>query len=129
MVNYFIKIEIKLKNYMKRKLKFNFPQESILGFKILSSLQSSIACYLILLFGQIVNPFFGFSKAQIIAGIFFNLLLNISIIILIVNIFIRRKEIKKINFIFLNLVLFIYFPIAFYNILSNVIYILSLRII
>ena len=104
---------------MKAKLKVNFPQKSILGFKILSSLQSSIACYLILFIGAILNPFFGFSELQIIAGILFNFLLNISVIVLICNLFIRRGEIKKIKFIFLNLGLFIYFPKALYEIFIN----------
>ena len=109
----------KKKNKMKTKLKLNFPQKSIFGFKILSSLQSSIACYLILFFGAISNPFFGFSKIQIFAGILFNFLLNISAVILILNLFIRRREIKKIKFIFLNLGLFIYFPKALYQIYIN----------
>ena len=104
---------------MKTKLKVNFPQKSILGFKILSSLQSSIACYLILFIGAILNPFFGFSKLQIIAGILFNFLLNISVIVLTCNLFVRRGEIKKITFIFLNLGLFIYFPKALYEIFIN----------
>ena len=104
---------------MKRKLKINFPQKSIFGFKILSSLQSSIVCYLILFIGAILNPFFGFSELQIIAGILFNFLLNISVIILILNLFIRRGEMKKFKFIFLNFGLFIYFPKALYEIFIN----------
>ena len=114
---------------MNIKLKINFPQKSIFGFKILSSLQSSIACYLILFFGEILNPFFGVNNIQIIAGALFNLLLNISIVILIINLSIRRREIKKINFIFLNFGLFIYLPIAlnkiFINFISLVFVILS----
>ena len=110
---------------MKKLFTVNFPRKSIFGFTILTSLQSSIACYLILLIGEILNPFFGVSNIQMIAGTLFNLLSNISIVILIINIFIRRLQIKKIYFIFLNLGLFIYFPIAFYKILSNTIRILT----
>ncbi len=110
---------------MKKLFIVNFPEKSIFGFKILTSLQSSIFCYLILLIGEILNSFFGDSNIQIIAGTLFNLLLNISIVILIINIYIRRLQIKKIYFIFLNLGLFIYLPIAFYKILSNSIHIIT----
>mgnify|MGYP001354830975 CR=1 FL=1 len=67
------------------------------------------------------TSFFGLSNIQIIAGALFNLLLNISIVILIINLSIRRREIKKINFILLNFGLFIYLPIALNKIFINVI--------
>ena len=105
---------------MKFQFDINYPQKSIFGFKILSSLQSSIACYFLLLFGKIMNLFFGLSKIQIFAGILFNILLNMSIIILVVNLCIKRNEIGRLNFVFLNLLLFIYLPIAFNNIYSGI---------
>jgi len=110
---------------MKPKFNINFPQKSIFGFEILSSVQSSIACYLFLFFGKIFNPFFGLSKIELLAGNLFNLLLNLSIVILIINLFIKRNDIKRVNFIFLNLLLFIYFPIAISNILSNILYLVN----
>ena len=110
---------------MKPKFNINFPQKSIFGFEILSSVQSSIACYLFLFFGKILNPFFGLSKIELLAGNLFNLLLNLSIVILIINLFIKRNDIKRVNFIFLNLLLFIYFPIAISNILSNILYLVN----
>jgi len=97
---------------MKSKFNINFPQKSIFGFKILSSIQSSIACYVFLLYGKILNPFFGSSKIHLIAGSLFNFSLNITIVILIINLLIKRVELKKTNFIFLNFLLFIYLPIA-----------------
>tara|TARA_B100001093_G_scaffold10604_1_gene9884 strand:+ start:962 stop:1306 length:345 start_codon:yes stop_codon:yes gene_type:complete len=110
---------------MKSKFNINLPQKSIFGFEILTSLQSSVACYLFLFFGKILNLFFGLSKIEIIAGTLFNLLLNLSIVILIINLFIKRSDIKRVTFIFLNLLLFIYFPIALSNILSNILYIVN----
>tara|TARA_S200000501_G_scaffold138501_1_gene130891 strand:- start:849 stop:1193 length:345 start_codon:yes stop_codon:yes gene_type:complete len=110
---------------MKPKFNINFPQKSIFGFEILSSAQSSIACYFFLFFGKILNPFFGLSKIELLAGNLFNLLLNLSIVILIINLFIKRNDIKRVNFIFLNLLLFIYFPIALSNILSNILYLVN----
>ena len=101
---------------MKFINKLGFPQKSIFGFKILSSLQSTISCYILLFIGKNLNLLFGNSKINIIAGSLFNIVLNTSVIILIINLIIKRKQIKKIYFIFLNLLLFFYLPIAFYEI-------------
>ena len=101
---------------MKFISKLDFPQKSIFGFKVLSSLQSSIFCYILLFIGRNLNLLFGSSKINIIAGSLFNIVLNSSVIILIANLIIKRKQIKKIYFIFLNFVLFIYLPIAFYDV-------------
>ena len=105
---------------MKSKFKINFPKKSIFGFKILTSIQSTIACYLLLLYGKIFNPFFGSTKIQLIAGSLFNFSLNITIVILIINLLIKRIELKKNNFIFLNFLLFIYLPIALHIIFSEI---------
>tara|TARA_Y100001978_G_C23470779_1_gene326849 strand:- start:188 stop:544 length:357 start_codon:yes stop_codon:yes gene_type:complete len=110
---------------MKKKYKINSSQKSILGFKILTSRQSSIASYALIFCGLILNPFFGLNKIQIIAGSLFNFLLNTSVLILIINLLIKREEIKKINFISLNFGLFIYLPIAISSLFINGIKILN----
>ena len=110
---------------MNKKYKINFPQKSIFGFKILTSSQSSIASYVLIIIGLILNPFFGLTKIQIIAGALFNFLLNISILILIINLLVKREEIKKINFISLNFGLFIYLPISISSLFINGIRILN----
>ena len=102
--------------YMKLIPKFNFPQKSIFGFKILSSLHSSLFCYLLLLTGKSLNIFFGSSRINIIAGSLFNIILNLSIVILIINLIKKRKQIKKNHFIILNFILFIYLPISLFDI-------------
>jgi len=104
---------------MKFNRNISLPQKSIFGFKVLSSLHSSIACYIILFIGRILNPFFGFSQIQIIAGSLFNLVLHMSVLILVLNIFIKRKQIKKIYFIFLNFILFLQIPFSLYHIGKN----------
>ena len=101
---------------MKFITKLDFPQKSIFGFKILSSLQSSISCYILLFIGKNLNLLFGNSEINIIAGSLFNIVLNSSIVILIANLIIKRKQINKFYFIFLNFILFIYLPLAFYDI-------------
>ena len=94
--------------YMKFDYNLNLSQKSIFGFKVLSSLHSSFACYVLLIIGIILNPLFGFSQIQIIAGSLFNIILNLSIFILVVNLFIKRKQVGRSYFIFLNSLLFIY---------------------
>ncbi len=101
---------------MKFNLHINFPQRSIFGFRILSSFQSSIFCYILLFFGKIANYLFGFSKTQIISGSLFNVILHTSIVILIINVIDKRKQLKKINFLFLNFILFLFLPFSFYMI-------------
>ena len=110
---------------MNKKYKINLPQKSIFGFKILTSRQSSIASYVLIIIGLILNPFFGLTKIQLIAGALFNFLLNISILILIINLLVKREEIKKINFISLNFGLFIYLPISISSLFINGIRILN----
>ena len=105
---------------MKFTSKLDFPQKSIFGFKILSSLQSTISCYILLFIGKNLNLLFGNSQINIIAGSLFNIVLNSSVVILITNLIIKRNQIKKIYFIFLNFALFVYLPIAFYDILRYV---------
>ena len=71
---------------------------------------------MLLLIGKSLNLLFGDSKINIIAGSMFNIVLNLSIIILIINLIINRKQIKKIYFIFLNFILFIYLPVAIFEV-------------
>ncbi len=97
---------------MKFISKINFPQKSLFGFKVLSSFSSSIIAYGLLLIGKILNLFFGFSQLQIISGSLFNIVLNISVVILIINLIIKRNQIETYKFILLNSILFIYLPVA-----------------
>ena len=50
---------------MKINNSFKLPEESILGFKVLSSFHSTISAYILLLAGFVLNPFFGTSNLQI----------------------------------------------------------------
>ena len=85
---------------------FRLPQKSILGFKVLTSLQSTFSAYLLLLSGWLLNPFFGITYKQLLSGSIFNIFLNISLIILILNLIDKRSQLKKTNFILINLILF-----------------------
>ena len=106
--------------FMKFNSNINLPQKSIFGFKVLSSLHSSISCYLLLFIGKFLNPLFGFSQIQIMAGSLFNILLNLSIVILTINLLIKRKQIQKHYFIFLNSILFLYLPFSIYMIIKYI---------
>ena len=43
-------------------------------------------------YGNNFESFFGFSQIQIIAGSLFNIVLNLSILILVVNLFIKKSR-------------------------------------
>ena len=109
---------------MKFNKKIILPQKSLFGFKVLSSLQSTFFCYLLLLIGKFLNPLFGSEKVHLIAGSLFNIILNLSIVILTVNITIKRKQLEKKYFIFLNLFLFFYLPIALFFISKYMVYLI-----
>ena len=103
---------------MKVKSILNLPQKSIFGFKVLSSFNSSVACYILLIIDKSLNPLFGLTDLQIITGSLFNIVLNLSFVILIINLTFKRKQLKILYFILLNLILFIYFPFALDNIVK-----------
>ena len=114
------KINSSHNKFMKFNYNINLPQKSIFGFKVLSSVQSSIACYILLIIGKFLNPFFGFSQIQIISGALFNIVLNLSFLILLINLLIKRKQIQKIYFIFLNSILILYVPFSLYHIWEQI---------
>ena len=110
---------------MKLNLNFNLPQKSIFGFKILSSFHSSIFCYILLLIGKFLNPMFGGSKIQIIAGSLFNIVLQTSVLILIINAISKRKQMKKRYFFFLNFILFLLSPLSLYIVFRHLLILIS----
>ncbi len=110
---------------MKLNLRISFPEKSIFGFKILSSFHSSISCYILLIIGIILNPLFGFSKVQTIAACLFNIVLQLSVVILIMNAINKRKELKKIDFLLLNFTLILFLPFSFFIILKYSLFFLS----
>ena len=92
----------------KKKL----PEYSFLfGFKILNSSQSILAVCFFIFCDFFVTPFFGLNRNEQLAGLFFILLINISIIILIFNAFIRIPNIAA-SSIILYLPFLIYIPFS-----------------
>ena len=78
------------------------PNKSLFGFKVLSSWDSLLISYLFIFSEYLLIPLFGNEKVEVLAGIYFILLINLSIIILTLNSVIR---IIKLNFIFVILVI------------------------
>ena len=105
---------------MKKNYSFRFPEESILGFKILSSIQSTIAAYFLFVSGLLLNPYFGSSNLEIKAGSIFNIILNLSLIILIVNLIRKRNQLKRKYFILINSIIFIFLPYIFLKLFSSI---------
>lgn len=107
---------------MKINNSFRLPEESILGFKVLSSFHSTISAYILLLAGFVLNPYFGTSNLQIKAGSIFNIILNLSLLVLILNLINKRNQLKRKYFILINSMLFIYIPYIFFKLFANIQY-------
>lgn len=108
-----------MKKYLKRNFYFKVPQKSIFGFRVFNSLQSSISAYFILLLILSLNPLFGCTFNQYLFGYLFNIIASLSLIILIFNLFIRRKELKRNFFILLNTPLIIFMPLFTLYLIKN----------
>ena len=92
-------------------MKHILPQKSLFGFKVLNSNHSIIAAYLLLIVCILIKPFFGIEKSiEIIAALFFILISNASLMILILNSIFQRSRSNLYPWLFYNLPLWIYFP-------------------
>ena len=99
---------------MKFPHNIRFPKKSLFGFKILSSIESSLAIYFLSISSILINPFFGNNNVELYAGFLFNLINSFSILILICNLLIKRKEVKRKNFYIINFPIFIISTYSFY---------------
>ena len=107
------------KKFFKHYCSFRLPQKSILGFKVLSSFHSTLASYFLLLFGVLINPYFGLKYKEILSGTFFNIILNISLLILIFNIIDKRKQLKRKYFLTINSIIFVSIPQIVFQLFIN----------
>ena len=107
---------------MKINYFFRLPEESILGFKVLSSLHSTISAYILLLAGWLINPYFGTSNLQLKAGSIFNIILNFSLLILIINLIKKKNQLQRKYFFLINSILFIFIPYIFFKLFTNIKY-------
>ena len=107
------------KNFFKHYCSLRLPQKSILGFKVLSSFHSTLASYFLLLSGVLINPYFGLKYKEILSGTFFNLILNISLLILVFNIIDKRKQLNRKYFLTINSIIFISIPQIVFQIFIN----------
>ena len=73
-------------------MQIKIPEKSIFGFKILNTEQSVYSSYFLLLFTYTLNSQFGTSKIELIATYLFNIISNLSLIILLINAIIKRKR-------------------------------------
>ena len=112
-----LKINFKLIRY--------FPDRSLFGYKVLNSWNSILLAYFFIGLQLIITPLFGVSFNQLIAGSFFILLINISILILTLNALLRNK--KKTFFWLLSMfLLFINVAFSLKNIIFEISYLKTL---
>ena len=93
--------------------------------KTLSSWKSITISYLFLFIEYYLTPSFGIRRREIIAGIYFILLINLSIIILIINSTIKLKRNDFLLTMF-DIPLIIYIPFSVNKILIELNYLIVL---
>ena len=108
---------MKLNYFLKN---FKYPKKSFLGPRLLSSVESSISAYFIFLTISLLTPYFGEKQTDIISSKLFNIIAYSSLLILILNIYIKRKEIRKNIFLILNIPLFLNLPSFVFNLIKNI---------
>ncbi len=97
-----------------------FPKKSLFGFKILNSLNSTLAAYMLIIWLLIQINLFNYLRISSWTSNLFILVANLSIFILIVNSIIRpREKNKTINWLLVNFPLWIYLPFLFRMIYSS----------
>ena len=104
-----------------------FPKYSLLGFKILNSFHSIIWSYILIVYEYFITRYFGFERVQLLAGLFFSLFVNLSILILIINFLIRLKKSDIFNII-VGMPLLVYLPFSInkiFLVISRLVFILS----
>ena len=83
------------------------PKYSLFGFKVLNRWQSIFSAYILIFFELMITPYFNYDGEQIEAGIFFIILNNISIFILLINSLVRIRK--------LNILLLFDFPLIIFS--------------
>ena len=105
--------------------KIKLPKKSIFGFKLLSSKESSLSAYFLNFLILLLSPYFGNSPKEITASLLFNIIAITSILILNLNLFLKRREIKKSFFWIINFPLFLYLPINLFDLIKNIIFLIK----
>ena len=104
---------------INKKLKVNFPQKSLFGFKILNSLYSSLFAYFFIVLILFSKKFIGINKIQLIAGDLYKIISNLSFWILVINSYIKRKELDRNIYLLINLPLIGLLPFSLYLIIKH----------
>lgn len=115
---------------MKKKfISFELPKKSLFGFKVLNSTKSTFFAYFFLILYLISFNFHSQTKIELIAKFLYIFICNLSFLILIINSYTKRFEIKKYIFYTLNFPLIIVIPLSTYIVIKSlisIIYILSI---
>ena len=104
--------------------KFNWPKYGLFGFEILNYWHSILFAYILIVSELLIVPFFGYEQIQVMAGIYFVLLINLSIIILFVNSLIKINRFD-LNILILNIPLYIFIPFSLHKVINHILFLKS----
>lgn len=105
---------------------FIIPRKSIFGFRILNAHQSIIFSYLFIILHFISFSFGSASKIELISKSTYSLISNLSYIILFINIFLKRNQLKMRAKAIVILPIIAFLPYAISCVIVNSIFVVYL---
>ena len=101
-----------------KNLKLRLPQKSLFGFKVLGCSSSLIFAYLFVALFLISRWFVGHTFAQELAKELYVFLSNLSFLILLINGFNKRYEIRKKVYFLISFPLLVYMPFSIFTLIK-----------
>ena len=114
------------KNRFLPDKQFSIPRKSIFGFRILNAYQSIIFSYLFIILHFISFSFGSTTKIELISKSIYSLISNLSYVILSLNIFLKRNELKLRAQKIVILPILFFLPYAILCLIINSIFVYSL---
>tara|TARA_B100000401_G_C52101499_1_gene391444 strand:+ start:73 stop:432 length:360 start_codon:yes stop_codon:yes gene_type:complete len=107
---------------IKNNLNLNLPQKSLFGFKILNSIHSSLFAYIFIVLILFSKNFIGTNIVQLISGNLYIIISNMGFWILVINSYLKRKELNKNIYFAINMPLLGFLPFSFFLIIKYLLY-------
>ena len=105
---------------------FKFPESSILGFRILNAMLSIVFAYLFIILHFLGIGFGSVTKLELISKSIFILICDLSFILLSLNIYFKRNQLKKSLKVIFNLPIILFLPYSIFCIILNSIFIIHI---
>ena len=100
-----------------KKISILFKEKrSPFGLKVIGYKLSTIFAYIFLFMSYFLNPMFGYEKKQLITGFLFNIILESSLLILIINSYLQKRKKDFWLYWITNIFFLFYLPVCIFKI-------------